>query len=181
MRVWSICILLFSCILAGCSSTQKSGNTEEPKSEESQVSQEALKEEQERIVTPFKETIADARLVWGTSEVGGCEIIATVLEIYDQLDTVNPGSPCGQLPCSALLRIDKIVRMGQLCGPLIVPGAKLKAYFKITLSKTDNLFPDMKQHFPGLEKNDTFEAAFVTTGNPEDEYQIVISGYKKAE
>ena len=181
MRVCSLCIFLFSCILAGCSSTKKSGNTEEPKPEESQVSQEGFKEKQETAITPFKETIADARLVWGSSEVSGCEIIATVLEIYDQLDTVNPGSPCGQLPCSALLRIDKIIRMGQLCGPLIVPGAKLKAYFKITLSKTDDLFPDMKQHFPGLEKNDTFKATFVTTGNPEDEYQIVISGYKKAE
>ncbi|MBL4754187.1 MAG: hypothetical protein JKY52_11430 [Flavobacteriales bacterium] len=125
----------------------------------------------------MKESISDAKAI---SEVGGCKVEATILSIDPTLDTLNPGGACGKVPCYALIRIDKIVKRGLECGPWIVPGTELKAFFNITLSKTDSLFPDMKVHFTGLEKSNTFATAFTATSNRKDDnYQVVINQYSK--
>ncbi|MBL4735679.1 MAG: hypothetical protein JKY18_10175 [Flavobacteriales bacterium] len=142
----------------------------------------AIEEKTETKQPDIKETAADTKVAPGNAEVSGCQVIATVISIDEALDTENPSSPCGQVPCGALIRINKIVKMGQLCAPFVVPGLELRAYFKITLHKTDQLFPDMKQHFPGLDKSDTFAASFVTMASQSgDQYQVVINGYTRVE
>ena len=115
------------------------------------------------------------------TEVRGCKVKATVLSIDPVLDSLKPETPCGKVPCNALIRIDQIINMGQLCAPFVVVGSELKAYFRFSLSKTDSLFPDMKQHFTGLEKSDTFAASFMAFQDSEGVYRATISGYLKSE
>ena len=177
MRLRTLCILVFSFMLVACSSTEKTAQPESTTSQEPHVRQESIQNDDE---VSARQTIADAKVIGGNSEVSACEVVATILEVYDELEA-DPSNLCGQYPCFALIRIDQVVKMGQLCSPAIVPGANLKAFFKITLSKTDNIFPDMKQHFPGLEKYDTFGASFMTTGDTEYKYHVVINAYTKAE
>jgi hypothetical protein len=177
MCLRTLCFLLFSIILVACSSTEKTAKPEAAVSQAPRVQQESVQDEEH---VSSVQTIADAKVIGGNSEVSACEVVATILEVYDELEA-DPSNLCGQYPCFALIRIDQVVKMGQLCSPAIVPGANLKAFFKITLSKTDNIFPDMKQHFPGLEKYDTFGASFMTTGDTEYKYHVVINAYTKAE
>jgi len=177
MRLRTLNILLFSFILAACSSTENIVKPESNTSQEPRIWQESIKNDNK---ISSSQTIANAKVIGSNAEVSACEVVATILEVYDDLEA-DPSNLCGQYPCFALIRIDQVVKMGQLCSPLIVPGANLKAYFKITLSKTDNILPDMNQHFPGLEKNDTFGASFMTTKDTEEKYQIVINAYTKAE
>ncbi len=68
------------------------------------------------------------------SEVGGCKVKATILSIDTLLNKMEPSSPCAKSPCIASIKIDEIIKMGALCGPLLYKGDELKVYFDFTLS-----------------------------------------------
>ena len=181
-------LILLAFLFASCTAAKKSGTTDVAVAEHAadssladSLSLPVLTDKIEGYKPSISESISDAKVVQGNTEVSGCSVEATIISIDPTLDSTNPETPCGRVPCAALIRIDKIVKMGQQCAPYVVSGAELWAYFKITLSKTDSLFPDMRRHFSGLEKSDTFAATFITTSNQSDGYHIVINGYKKTE
>ena len=186
MRIIQIFTLLTLNVLVACIGTKKSAVSTEIPSEETSLRQEEEQKEEDTVKVSvikqpdMKKNIADAKAISGVSDVDGCHVVATIISIDQSLDSNNPESPCGRVQCGALIRIDKIVKMGQQCAPYIVPGAEKKAYFKITLGNTLTLFPNMQRHFTGLGVNDTFSTSFVAIADyNEEEYQIVIYSYAK--
>ena len=179
MQYRSVSLILALALVLGCSNAKKSASTEEVKVAAPQVEEQAPVETKEPAIASKPVKAQEPRVVPG--QVSGCSVEATILDIDPTLDLTSPQSPCGKVPCSALIRINKIVKMGQQCGPHVVPGATLKAFFKYTLGNTHELFPDMKRHFPGLEKSDTFAATFMATAYQSNDDQIVIYVYTKTE
>ena len=113
--------------------------------------------------------------------IPGCKIEATILSIDSLLNQENPGSPCSKTPCIARIKINEILKMGQMCGPMIYRGAELKVYFAFTLSETTkDLFPDLVVHYPGLKKNDTFVTSIASRFEKKDNaYQAIVYAYNK--
>lgn len=117
------------------------------------------------------------------SEVSGCKVRAKIISVDTLISRNNPGSPCSKNQCIANIKIEEIIKMGALCGPILYKGAELKVYFAFTLSETTKeLFPDLIAHYPGLKKNDTFVTNLATRSDKnESPYQAIIYAYEKIE
>lgn len=175
MQISLFYMLLSFILILGCTGGKKSTQVLNATTKELMSDTTLMGEEKEA------KNNSKAHLASDNFEVNGCHVKATIISIIPQPNETNIGGPCAENPCIALIRIDKVIKMGSQCGPFVVPGAELKAFFKFTLSKTDNLFPDMKQHFPGLEINDKFAASFDAISETiQNGHQIVIYDYNKA-
>ncbi|HIN40569.1 MAG TPA: hypothetical protein EYM84_09885 [Flavobacteriales bacterium] len=125
--------------------------------------------------------VTDAQI--SPSEVSGCKVKAKIISIDTLKSRNNPDSPCSKNPCIANIKIEEIIKMGALCGPMLYQGAELKVYFAFTLSETTKeLFPDLIAHYPGLKKNDTFVTSIETRSEKnEHPYQAIVYTYEKIE
>lgn len=86
-------------------------------------------------------------------------IIGRVVEVFANRDTIDPESPCGKAPCNALVKVEKVLRFGQIYTESVQEGSTIPIHFAFTLaSTTQELFPTADIDLPGLNSNDQFEA-----------------------
>ena len=95
---------------------------------------------------------------------GTCRIVGKVLAILPDRDP-NRQTPCGQVPCRALVRVQRVLGYGAAFQPPLSQGQEIKIYFTFTLSPTGKYFPELTKPLPGLQVNSLFKADI--TGPPE--------------
>ena len=95
---------------------------------------------------------------------GTCRIVGKILAILPDRDP-NRQTPCGQVPCRALVRVQRVLGYGAAFQPPLSQGQEIKIYFTFTLSPTGKYFPELTKPLPGLQVNSLFEADI--TGPPE--------------
>ena len=89
-------------------------------------------------------------------------IVGRVIKVLANRDTIDPESPCGKEPCNALVRVEKVVEMGETGTPAVEEGKTIPVHFAFTLADTDDeLFPFAEIDLPGLAHNDQFEATIL--------------------
>ncbi len=88
---------------------------------------------------------------------GEARILGTVMDIQAELDTLRPDSPCGKVPCNTIVRIDSIIGYGASFGKPLIPQSEISLKFMFTTEKTtDELFPNLKESYPGISINSKF-------------------------
>lgn len=95
---------------------------------------------------------------------GTCRIIGKIAAVLPHREA-DPQAPCGQLPCQALVQVQRVVGYGAAFQPVLVPGQEIKVYFTFTLSPTEKYFPELNTPLPGLQPGNVFEAD--VSGPPE--------------
>jgi hypothetical protein len=80
---------------------------------------------------------------------GTCRLVGKVVAILDQRDA-DKLTPCGQVPCRARVRIERLVGYGAAFQPLLAAGQEIKVYFAFTLSPTGKYFPELATPLPGF-------------------------------
>ena len=89
--------------------------------------------------------------------VGYCRVVAEVVSIDEVLDTDNPDEPCGKAPCTAKIRIVRVVGTGMSFSPPVMVDNTYDARFAYTTGPTRELFPDMAEQYPGVKVGDQIE------------------------
>lgn len=88
---------------------------------------------------------------------GTCRLVGKILAILPQRDA-DRQSPCGQAPCRARVRVQRILGYGAAFQPPLAEGQQIKVYFTFTLSPTGKYFPELASPLPGLRVGSVFEA-----------------------
>lgn len=89
---------------------------------------------------------------------GIVKIIGKVVSIDEKRFSSDNKSPCGKLPCMALVKIDSVIGYGA-GAPIIGKKDTILVRFAFTLSETTkDLFPNLDKRLPGLEINSVFKA-----------------------
>ncbi len=87
---------------------------------------------------------------------GHCRITGTIVRIDSTLDSGNKNNPCSKVPCTAVVKVDSVWGYGLGFPPLGI-GKEITIKFKFTLGPTTKeLFPGMKDFYPGLKIGDSF-------------------------
>ena len=109
------------------------------------------------------------------SELGS--MIKAELISVGELKAEYGNDPCGKSPCYATIKVKKVIRQGVFPGAeTIKKGLETEVKFPITLEPTtQERFPNLKVHYPGLKVGDQFKARIKTVpGNGENHtYQIL--------
>jgi hypothetical protein len=109
---------------------------------------------------------------------GTAEIIGTITEIEPVSSNSDTTSPCSKAPCIALVKVSS-ARYGA-AFPQLVIGKEIRIKFRFTLEKTSkDLFPNLKEEYPGLKAGDEFKAIVSTVINEDDTApKFQINGYE---
>jgi hypothetical protein len=97
---------------------------------------------------------------------GTCRMAGQVMAILPDRDP-DRQSPCGQVPCRALVRVQQVLGYGAAFQPPLVPGQEIKVYFTFTLSPTGKFFPELTAPLPGLQTGSIFEADLSALPRPD--------------
>jgi len=85
---------------------------------------------------------------------GKCRVLCTVVAIDSSLEA---SGPCAKAPCRAVVRVDSILGYGSAFGNPIAVRGEIPVRFAFTLAPTTNdLFPSMTEHLPGLALGSKF-------------------------
>ena len=88
---------------------------------------------------------------------GHAKIVGIIIEIEPLTDSSNLNDPCSKTPCIAIVKVSSAVY-----GAAFPPFSKddeIRIKFLFTLEKTTKeLFPDMKETYPGLKVGQEFTA-----------------------
>ena len=88
---------------------------------------------------------------------GHAQIVGVVSKIEPVSDDANLTGPCSKAPCIALVKVNSAVYGASF--PLLVMNENIKVKFNFTLNKTTkDLFPNMKEEYPGLNEGQEFTA-----------------------
>lgn len=109
-------------------------------------------------------TVPDKAVAPGQIPPGTCRIVGKIVAVLPARDP-DPQSPCGQAPCRALVRVQRVIGYGVAFEPTLAEGQEIKLYFTFTLMPTEKYFPELTHPLPGLQVNGLFEANI--TGPPE--------------
>lgn len=96
---------------------------------------------------------------------GNCRLVGKVVAILPQRDA-DKQSPCGQVPCRARVRVQRILGYGAAFQPPLAEGQQIKVYFAFTLSPTGKYFPELASPLPGLPVGSLFEADITAPAEP---------------
>jgi len=116
---------------------------------------------------------------------GLCRISATIIKIDSTLLGNSENDPCSKAPCTAWVKIGKIIGYG--AGSAVLnSGDTIKTKFAFTLNPTTKeTFPALKVNLPGLTEGSSFVADIQlipnNPSNPKREKAYLIYGYKKIE
>ena len=107
------------------------------------------------------------------------KIVGTITAIEPVTDSGNLSGPCAFAPCIALVKVSS-ARYGS-AFPQLVMGKEIRIKFLFTLEKTTKeLFPNMKEEYPGLEVGDKFTAVVAHKLSADETAPIFqILGYEK--
>lgn len=88
---------------------------------------------------------------------GHAKIVGVVTEIEPVSDSSILNDPCSKAPCIALVKVTSAVYGAAF--PSFKKDEEVRIKFLFTLEKTNKeLFPDMKEEYPGLEIGQKFSA-----------------------
>ena len=108
-------------------------------------------------------------------------IIGTIEQIAPL--STKPGL-CSTYPCTAFVKIEKVVERGLNFNTPVVKSDVIKIRFEFTLEKTSKeLFPELNNQLPGLKVGDTFIADVEEIKNIQlnknyDKFEYKIFTYK---
>ncbi len=109
---------------------------------------------------------------------GHAKIVGTIIEIEPVTDRSNLNDPCSKAPCIALVKVTSAVYGAGFPSFSNDDDIRIKIIF--TLEKnTKELFPDMKETYPGLKVGQEFTALVAYTENiDETAPKFQIHGYE---
>ena len=88
---------------------------------------------------------------------GNAKIVGIIIEIEPVTDRSNLNDPCSKAPCIALVKVTSAVYGAAF--PSFSNDDEIRIKFLFTLEKTTKeLFPDMKETYPGLKVGQEFTA-----------------------
>lgn len=88
---------------------------------------------------------------------GHAQIIGVVSKIEPVSDNAGLSGPCSIAPCIALVKVTSAVYGASF--PQLVMNKDIRVKFNFTLEKTtEELFPSMKEEYPGLKEGQEFTA-----------------------
>jgi hypothetical protein len=103
-----------------------------------------------------------------------CRILGRIVSIDTTLRTTDTLSPCFKFPCRARVHVDSLYGCGMGFPTGLSAGEEITAFFMYTLGPTSNIYPTLKQTYPGLQIGSRFMAN--VTGHPvEKQYQLDMS------
>ena len=97
-----------------------------------------------------------------------------VISITNPDDKLHVTSPCKTTPCNANIQILSIVSNGQNYHGQFHAKDTLNIYFSFTLSPTEEIFPELNQHLPGLNVGDIFTAQLYESPDANPPYRIKV-------
>ncbi len=86
---------------------------------------------------------------------GTCKIIGKITQI-NKIESKDTKDICSQYPCLAMVEIMDVTATGSGVTVPMRVGDIVKMRFTYTLSNTKNIFKEIKEPYPGLEKGDVF-------------------------
>jgi hypothetical protein len=88
---------------------------------------------------------------------GHAQIVGVVSNIEPVSDNASLTGPCSKAPCIALVKVTSAVYGASF--PQLVMNKDIRVKFNFTLEKTTKeLFPNMKEEYPGLKDGQEFSA-----------------------
>ena len=123
-------------------------------------------------------TKENKKMVLSDISPGTAEIVGTITEIEPISSNSNMTGPCSKAPCIALVKVLS-ARYGA-AFPQLVMGKEIRINFRLTLEKTTKeLFPNMKEEYPGLKVGDQFTAIVSTIMSVDQKApKFQINGYE---
>jgi hypothetical protein len=110
---------------------------------------------------------------------GYAQIVGMISEIEPISGDASLKGPCSKAPCIALVKVNSAVYGASF--PQLVMNKEIRVKFQFTLEKTTkDLFPNMKEEYPGLNEGQEFTALVAHIENIDEtapEFQIY--GYEK--
>ena len=107
---------------------------------------------------------------------GSAKIVAEVVSV-EPVNKDNTG-PCAKAPCVAVVKLESIEYGSAF--PVLSVGKDVRVKFNFTLEPTTKeMFPEMKESYPGLKAGDKFEAlaAYLETVDGSKLPAYTINGY----
>ena len=95
---------------------------------------------------------------------GSCRLVAKVISVLPDLEP-DKTTPCGQVPCRAVVQIINILGYGSAFGQPLAQGQEIKVYFHFTLGPTARFFPELTTPLPGLRPGSVFRADVTKAGD----------------
>ncbi|GEO05078.1 hypothetical protein AAE02nite_27420 [Adhaeribacter aerolatus] len=88
---------------------------------------------------------------------GSCRVVGRVISVLPDLEPAK-NTPCGQVPCRAVVKVERILGYGSAFGKPLAQDQEIKVYFVFTLSPSQRYFPELTTPLPGLQAGDVFQA-----------------------
>ncbi len=94
---------------------------------------------------------------------------------------------CAEVSCLARVRIDAVKGYGAGFRTALAAGDTITVFFELTLADTRTVFPNLQQHYPGLQRADRFQALVYETapepqvGSQQPVAEFRISAYQRIE
>jgi len=85
-----------------------------------------------------------------------CRIIGQLVSVQPELEP-DTTTPCGQVPCKAMVKVLQVLGYGAAFGPPLPNGKEINAYFVFTLSPSETFFPELTNPLPGLKPGHIFQ------------------------
>ncbi|MFC1493472.1 hypothetical protein ACFL6O_05875 [candidate division KSB1 bacterium] len=105
-------------------------------------------------------------------------IVGKIIRIHPELSE-REDHPSSLVPYMADVRIEELMGTGMAFPGSISEGKTITVKFTFTLSPTKDLFPELKDHLPGLKVNDSFQADMMGTDSRSGGVDYTIDGYIK--
>ena len=107
---------------------------------------------------------------------GHAQITGSIIEIEPFQSNASSADPCSKAPCIAKVKINSITYGA---GFPVLSNKEVRIKFAFTLSATTkDLFPNMKETYPGLKVGDDFSAqAALQESMNSSEPQLIVNGY----
>ncbi len=113
--------------------------------------------------TQKKKTIVKKNVDIGVKlSPGTCSFEGEIISI-EKIKNTNSNNACSKAACIAKVKITKVLGYGSAFNAPMGSGKVIKMRFKYTLSKTEKLFPNKKNHLPGLKVGSKFKASVKAT------------------
>jgi len=85
-------------------------------------------------------------------------IVGKIVRIEKVRPVQVDSSPCARVPCLALVRVESVIGYGSAFPTSFNAGDQISVSFAFTLHPTEQLFPQMANHLPGLKVGQVFKA-----------------------
>ncbi len=101
----------------------------------------------------------DARPAAGVAlDPGTCKVAAQVLAIDSSRHSRRSDDPCAKAPCRATLKIGETLGFGMAFPAVLGAGDEIEVTFAFTTAPTEQLFPRLNRHYPGIQPGDRLVA-----------------------